>query len=55
MPTTLNYDIESKKTEKQSAKDYLNKMPADVKKKIISHLLIVSKNNIFNSFDPKNY
>jgi len=54
------YDNESKKDEnklkeKPRTKDYLLKLPVDVKKEIISHLLSEIKKNINASFDLKNY
>jgi transcriptional regulator with XRE-family HTH domain len=49
------HDIEVKKIKKQKAKDYLLKMPAEVKKEIISHLLSEIKKNIDGSFNFKNY
>jgi transcriptional regulator with XRE-family HTH domain len=49
------YDTETKKVEKQKAKDYLMKMPAEIKKEIISHLLTEIKCNINDSFDFQNY
>jgi transcriptional regulator with XRE-family HTH domain len=51
----FSQDIERKDIEKQSAKDYLMKMPADIKKEIISNLLKEIKNNIHVSFDFQNY
>jgi transcriptional regulator with XRE-family HTH domain len=52
------HDIEVKKVKnikKQKAKDYLLKIPVEVKKEIISHLLSEIKKNIDGSFDFKNY
>ena len=49
------YDTDNKRTEKQNAKNYLKKMPPNVKKEIISHLLSEIKKNISVSFDSENY
>jgi len=49
------HSIESKKSGKQKAKDYLKKMPIEIRKELISHLLAEIKNNISNSLDFKNY
>ena len=46
---------EKKQEKKLKAKDYLQKMPADIKKEIISHLLSEIKKNINTSFDISNY
>jgi transcriptional regulator with XRE-family HTH domain len=40
---------------KLKARDYLQKMPADIKKEIISHLMADLKKNIGNSFNPQKY
>jgi transcriptional regulator with XRE-family HTH domain len=47
-------DAKKPKT-KPKMKDYLLKMPPDVKKEIISHLLSEIKKNINTSFDLSNY
>ena len=50
------YDVESKKNEKNSkTKDYLIKMPTEVKKEIISRLLSEIKKNINTPFNFNNY
>jgi len=46
---------EKKQGKKLKAKDYLQKIPADIKKEIISHLLSQIKKNINTSFDLNNY
>ena len=50
------FDKEAEKEEKKlNTKDYLMKMPADVKKEIISNLLFQIEKNIGSCFDIKNY
>jgi len=44
------YDTENKKTEKIKTKDYLKKMPNEVKKDIIFHLLTEIKKDINATF-----
>jgi transcriptional regulator with XRE-family HTH domain len=39
----------------QTAKDFLENLPFNIKKEIISHVLITIHNSIDKSFDPKNY
>jgi transcriptional regulator with XRE-family HTH domain len=50
------YETAEKKTEKKpKAKDYLQKMPQNIKKEIISHLLSLINKNLKDSLDSKNY
>ena len=49
------YDIINKKIEKQKTRDYIKKMPAEIKKEIITHILAEIKRNINTSFDFRNY
>jgi len=52
----FNFETPEKKQEKKlKAKDYLQKMPPNIKKEIISHLLSEIKKNINTSFDLNNY
>jgi transcriptional regulator with XRE-family HTH domain len=39
----------------RKAKDFLENLPFDIKKEIVSHLLTTIHNSIDKSFDPKNY
>jgi len=47
--------IEKKQEKKLKTKDYLFKMPVDVKKEIISRLLSDIKKNVNTSLDSKKY
>jgi transcriptional regulator with XRE-family HTH domain len=38
-----------------TTKDYLNELPKNVKKEIMSHILDTIQKNVIDSFDPKNY
>jgi transcriptional regulator with XRE-family HTH domain len=50
------YEVSEKKEEKKpKSKDYLQKMPQNIKKEIISHLLTVINKDVANLFNPKNY
>ena len=51
----FHFDIEEKKEKKQKTKDYLMKMPINIKKEIISSLSSEIKKNINNSLDFNNY
>jgi transcriptional regulator with XRE-family HTH domain len=51
----LVYNSESKKNETLKTNDYIKKLPTNVKKEIISHILAEIKKNIDASFDYKNY
>jgi len=46
---------EKKQDKKPRTKDYLQKMPVDVKKEIIANLLSAIKTNIVVSFNSKSY
>jgi len=46
---------EKKQEKKPKTKDYLLKMPQNIRKEIISHLLASINNNIKASLDPKDY
>jgi transcriptional regulator with XRE-family HTH domain len=39
----------------QKTKDFLERLPLNIRKEIISHLLTTINNSIDKSFDPKNY
>jgi transcriptional regulator with XRE-family HTH domain len=43
-----------KKKEKQT-KDFLEELPPNIKKEIISHMLTAIHDGMYASFDPKNY
>jgi transcriptional regulator with XRE-family HTH domain len=47
--------MEKEEGKKLKTKDYLQKMPATIKKEIISRMTAGLKNNIEISFDPRNY
>jgi transcriptional regulator with XRE-family HTH domain len=47
--------MEEKEEKKIKTKDYLQKMPASVKKEIISRMTAGIRNNIKSSFDPQGY
>jgi transcriptional regulator with XRE-family HTH domain len=50
------YESTEKKQEKKlKTKEYLQKMPQNIKKEIISHLLASINKNIKVSLDPKDY
>jgi transcriptional regulator with XRE-family HTH domain len=51
------YGDASKKNDdkKPKIRDYLQKMPQNIKKEIISHLLLGINNDVKASFDSKNY
>jgi transcriptional regulator with XRE-family HTH domain len=52
----FNFESAEKKQEKKpKTKDYLLKMPQNIKKEIISHLLGTINKNVKVSFDPKEY
>jgi transcriptional regulator with XRE-family HTH domain len=46
---------EKKQEKKLKTKDYLLKMPQNIKKEIISHLLASINKNVKASLDPKDY
>ena len=46
---------EAKMGKKPNAKEYLSKIPPQVKKEIISHLLAGIKKEVNTSLDPQNY
>ena len=46
---------EKQKEQKLKTKDYLIKMPPNVKKELISRLSTITKKNISASFNPQNY
>ncbi|MDR2717447.1 MAG: helix-turn-helix transcriptional regulator [Treponema sp.] len=46
---------EKKQEKKPKTKDYLQKMPQNIKKEIISQMLVTINQNIKASFDSKNY
>jgi transcriptional regulator with XRE-family HTH domain len=48
-------NVEKKEEKKLKTRDYLQKMPADVKKEIVSRITAGMKNNINNFLDPQNY
>jgi transcriptional regulator with XRE-family HTH domain len=47
--------IEKQEEKKIKTKDYLQKMPANVKKEIISRMTAGIRDNIKSSFDPQSY
>jgi transcriptional regulator with XRE-family HTH domain len=47
--------MEEREEKKLKTKDYIQKMPATIKKEIISRMLAGLKNAINVSFDPQNY
>ena len=47
--------MEENNKQKPDTKDYLRKMPAHVKKEILSHLLTVIKAEVTESLDANNY
>jgi transcriptional regulator with XRE-family HTH domain len=49
------YETEKQMDIKSKTKDYLGKMPVNVKKEIISRLTVEFKENINASFNPRNY
>ena len=49
------FETGEKKEKKPKTKDYLLKMPNNVKKEIISNLLFEIKNNLNTSLEPDNY
>ena len=50
------YEAEESKVEKKpNAKEYLEKMPAGVKKEIISRITAAAKKGIHASLEPQNY
>ena len=49
------YSSDNKRIEKQNTKNCLKKLPDNVRKEIISHLLAEIKNNINASFDFHKY
>jgi len=46
---------EKQREQKPNTKDYLKKMPANVKKEIISRMAVITKKNIYASLDPQEY
>jgi hypothetical protein len=46
---------EKREKKKLKTRDYLQQMPADVKKEIISRLMLDLKKNIDTSFNPQKY
>jgi transcriptional regulator with XRE-family HTH domain len=54
--TLFTCEPEEKKEEKKlKTRDYLQRIPANIKKEIISKMTAGIKNNIEISFDPQNY
>ena len=51
----LDESIDGKSEEKPATKDYLQKMPAKVKRELVSRLLASIKTDIAASLDSKNY
>jgi len=50
------YESSERKQEKKlKTKEYLKKMPPNIKKEIISHLLVSINKNVKISLDPKDY
>ncbi|MDR0457307.1 MAG: helix-turn-helix transcriptional regulator [Treponema sp.] len=50
------YETAEKKQEKKlKTRDYLQKMPQNIKREIISHLLAAINKGVKDSFDSKNY
>jgi transcriptional regulator with XRE-family HTH domain len=48
-------DAEKYEEKEQKTKDFLENLPYNIKKEIISNLLFSINNSIDKSFDPKNY
>ena len=44
-----------KEAKKQTARDYLQKMPQSIKKEIVASLLAAINTDVKTSFDPENY
>jgi len=52
----FTYETEEKqKEQKPKTKDYLEKMPVNIKKEIISNMITNIKKDIDASFNPRNY
>jgi len=48
-------NTDKKQEKKLKTKDYLQKMPQNIKKEIMTHLLASINKNVKASFDPKDY
>jgi len=47
--------MEKQKEQKPKIKDYLKKMPANVKKELVSRMIAIVKKDIDTSLDPQEY
>ena len=51
----LEESDDGKREKRPEAKEFLQKMPAHIKKELISHIMAQIKTEITSSLDPKNY